>query len=496
MTEKPEQDTLTRVETGVEGLDDVLCGGYVRNRVHLIEGDPGSGKTTLAMQFLLAGVARGERCLFVALSESEDELRSAAASHGWTLDGIDVLEIIRSEENLAPDARYTMFHPSEVELGQTVKSVLDESLRLKPRRLVFDSLAELRLLAENPLRYRRQIVILKQHFARAGCTALFVNDRTGEQSDMHLFSLLHSIISLDNRTAEYGTLRRRLQVIKVRGCAFRDGYHDFVIRRGGLRVFQRLVAAEQPTLYARESLKSGLEGLDALLGGGLARGTSTLVVGPAGSGKSSIATQYAHASATRGEHTAVFLFDESVATFAERSAGLGLDITPLVNAGTLSVRRVDSAELSPGEFSCTVCEAVEKDHACLVVIDSLSGYLNSMPSERFVALHLHELLTYLGQRGVTTIVLMAQHGLFGTDTHMSVDATYLVDTVVLLRYFEALGEVRQAISVIKKRTGEHERTIRELHLDGMVSVGEPVREFQGVLTGSPVFVGDARSKPN
>jgi circadian clock protein KaiC len=436
------------------------------------------------------GARLGEACLFITLSESEEELRASAASHGWSLEGIKILEIIASEESLKSDSRYTMFHPSEVELGETVKAVLDEAERSKPARLVFDSMSELRLLAQNPLRYRRQILALKQFFARQRCTVLFIDDKTGDAGDTHLHSIAHGVISMERQSPDYGAMRRRLQVIKLRGADFRAGFHDYAIRREGVEVFPRLVAAEHRTPYLRETVKSGLAPLDALLCGGLARGTSTLIMGPAGSGKSSVSTQYAVAAAARGEHSALFLFDEGIDTLFERSAGLGMDVEGLERAGRLSLRQVDPAELSSGEFSHAVRNVVEEKQSRIVVIDSLNGYLNAMPSERHLTLHLHELLTYLRQRGTNTILLMAQHGLVGGDVQVPIDASYLADTVILMRYFEAVGEVRQAISVIKKRTGRHERTIRELRFQSGqgILIGEPVREFQGVLTGVPSFV--------
>jgi circadian clock protein KaiC len=492
---EPDMSEKPLVRTGTEGLDDILHGGLAPNRLYLVEGTPGSGKTTLSLQFLLEGVKRGERCLFVTLSESEEELRATALSHGWSLEGIAILEIIASEESLKPDSRYTMFHPSEVELGETTKKVLAEVERTKPARLALDSLSELRLLAQNPLRYRRQILALKQFFSRQRCTVLIVDDQTGTERDEHLHSIAHGVISLERQTPEYGTMRRRLQVAKMRGRAFREGYHDFVIRRGGVEVYPRLVAAEHRTSYPREAVKSGLERLDALLGGGLAKGTSTLVIGPAGTGKSTLASQYAVTAAAKGEHAAIYLFDESMAIFLERSAGLGMDMGPLMESGRLSVQQVDPAELSPGEFAQLVRRAVGQDKNRLVVIDSLNGYLNAMPSEQFLTLHLHELLTYLGQQGVTTLLLLAQHGLVGSGLEGPVDASYLADTVLLLRYFEAAGELRQAISVIKKRTGKHERTIRELRFgDKGITIGEPLREFQGIMTGSPQFVGKATER--
>ena len=491
MTDKSELDSPALIQTGVEGLDDVLRGGFAANRLYLIEGNPGSGKTTLALQFLMDGVRRGESCMFVTLSESEEELRASARSHGWTLEGINILEIIASEESLKQDSRYTMYHPSEVELTETTKFVLAEAGKIKPARLVFDSLSEFRLLAENPLRYRRQILALKQYFSRQQSTVLFIDDRTGEERDMHLHSIAHGVITLDLIATEYGTIRRRLQVRKMRGHAFREGYHDFMIRQGGIEVFPRLIASEHQNLYQRRSIESNLEPLDNLLGGGLAKGTSTLIIGTAGTGKSSLSTQYAKAAAARGEHTSIFLFDEAIATYLERSAGLGMEMEPLISAGLVRVRQVNPAELSPGEFAHTVRHEVERDKARIIVIDSLSGYMNAMPSEQFLALHLHELLTYLGQQGVTTLLLMTQHGLIGSGTHVPVDASYLSDTVILLRYFEAFGEIRQAIAVIKKRTGKHERTVRELRFDKGIIIGEPVRDFQGVLTGVPEFVGNS-----
>ena len=478
----------TSVSVGVDGLDDVLAGGFPPGRLYLIEGDPGSGKTTVGLQFLMDGVRRGEPCLFITLSESEEDLHASAASHGWDFKGIHFVELIPSEEALGIEASYRMYHPSEVELGETIKTVLAEAERIRPKRVVIDSVSELRLLAANPLRYRRQIVALKRYFARYKSTVLFTDDQMGAEQDVHLHSLAHGVISLERVIPEYGTMRRRLQVGKMRGRAFREGYHDFVIRRGGVVVFPRLVAAEHRQVRMREALKSGIDSLDALLGGGLAKGTSTLIIGGAGTGKSSLATQFAIASAERGENPALFIFDESIATFLERSAGLGMNVEPYLKARQISLRQVDPAELSPGEFAHSVRQAAESDNK-LIVIDSLNGYLNAMPNEQFLTLHLHELLSYLGQQGVTTLLLMTQHSVTGNDESTPVDASYLADTVMLLRYFEAAGEIRQAISVIKKRTGKHERTIREMRFDKGITVGEPLRNFQGVLTGTPQFIG-------
>ena len=480
------------VPSGTPGLDDVMRGGFSPYGLYLIEGDPGSGKTTLALQFMMEGVRRGERCMYVTLSEDERELRAAAASHGWSLDGIDIFEIVPAEDSLTRDARYTMYHPSEVELAETTKMVLAECARVQPQRLVLDSLSELRMLAETPLRYRRQILALKRYFTAQRVTSLFIDDKTGAERDLALHSSAQGVFNLGTATPPFGATRRQLQVHKLRGRAFREGLHDFVIRHDGLRVYPRLVAAEHKRVYARDSIESGIPQLDKLLGGGIAKGTSTLVIGAAGTGKSSLAAQFVVTAAARGQHSTIYMFDESIATFIERSTGLGLDVAPLVQSGLVSLRQVDPAELSPGEFAHSLRDAVENEHADLVVIDSLNGYLNATPGEKFLTLHLHELLTYLGQCGVTTLLLMTQHGIVGSEMAVPVDASYLADSVMSLRYFEARGEVRQAIAVIKKRTGQHERTIRELRFDKGIKVGDVVRQFEGVLTGFPRFVGDYR----
>jgi circadian clock protein KaiC len=485
-------DGVTLVATGIEGLDDILGGGFPAHRLYLIEGNPGSGKTTLALQFLLEGARRGERGLYVTLSETREELLDVARSHGWSLDALAVCELIPSEESLLPDAQPRMFHPSEIELSETTQRVLAEVEQVRPARAVFDSLSEMRLLAQNPLRYRRQILALKQFFTGRRSTVLLLDDRTSEVTDLQLQSLAHGVVSLEQLTPEYGAERRRLRVVKMRGRRFRGGYHDFKIERGGLAVFPRLVAAEHRKEFPREPVRSGIGALDALVGGGLERGTSTLFLGPAGSGKSSLATQYAVAAAERGEKAVLFAFDESVGTLLTRSESLGMGLRGHLEAGRIRVQQVDPAELSPGEFAFLVRQAVEHEGATLVVIDSLNGYLNAMPEERFLTAQLHELLTFLGQQGVVTLLVVAQNGLIGSAMQAPVDASYLADSVVLLRYFEARGMLRRALSVLKRRSGPHEATLREFGLTaGGLTVGEPLKEFQGILTGTPAFLTPA-----
>jgi circadian clock protein KaiC len=487
---QPRDSKTTFAKTGVTGFDEVLGGGFAPHRLYLIEGVPGSGKTTLAVQFLLEGVRQGEPVLYVTLSESEEELKAVAASHGWSLDGINIRELIASEESLSPDEQYTMFHPSEVELSETTKTILADVDRVKPVRVVFDSLSELRLLAGNPLRYRRQILALKQFFSGRKCTVLLLDDMTSTNHDLQVQSIAHGAVRLEQMFPEYGAERRRLIVLKFRGVRFRGGYHDYVIKRGGIEVYPRLIAGEHRRPPVEEKLQSGIVELDRLLGGGIERGTSTLIVGAAGTGKSSLAAQFVHAAAERSQNSALFIFDESAHTLLSRTAGLGIDLSGHLKSGKVTIQQVDPAELSPGELAHAIHDAVVRRDVKVVVIDSLNGYLNAMPEERFLIIQLHELLTYLGQAGVATLLIGAHQGLIGGQMITPVDASYLADAVILMRYFEARGEVRQAISVVKKRGGAHERSIREFRLEpGRISLGEPLRDFRGVLTGVPIYDG-------
>lgn len=484
-------DSTAGVRTGIAGLDEVLQGGLTPNRVYLIEGDPGSGKTTLALRFLLEGAEQGERGLYVTLSETREELKAVAASHGWSLDAFDICELVVGEDSLKPESQYTIFQPSEVELTDTISAILAEVERIKPQRLVFDSLSEVRLLAQNSLRYRRQTLALKQFFIGRGCTVLLLDDKTSDARDLQLHSIAHGVITLEQSAPEYGAARRRLRVMKLRGRQYRGGYHDFRIVPGGLEVFPRLVAQEHPASFAASQLSSSVPQLDAMLHGGVDRGTSTLLMGPAGSGKSTLALQFAAAACARGERSAVFAFDESLSTLLARMKGLGVDLAPAIESGHMRIQQVNPAELSPGEFAGLIQSVVESksgEPVRIVIIDSLNGYLQSMPDEKFMIVQMHELLTYLGQHGVATFLVVAQHGLVGGAMQAPVDAAYLADTVILLRYFEAMGEVRQAVSVVKRRSGPHEHAIRELRLtSGGVKVGEPLQEFQGILSGVPSF---------
>jgi circadian clock protein KaiC len=481
---KPNPDSLAN--TGIAGLDHVVRGGLPVNRTYLVEGDPGSGKTTLGLQFLLDGAARGENVLYVTLSETRAELEAVAESHGWDLSSVPIHELASGDGGIGPDDQYTFFHPSEVELAETTKAMLDEVSRLHPTRLVIDSLSEMRLLAREPLRYRRQILALKQFFATGSCTVVLLDDRTSGDRDLQLHSLAHGVIMLQQLAPEYGGGRRRLRVVKLRGVAFDGGYHDFVIERGGLRVFPRLVAADSRTGDQHGSASSGVSGIDRLFGGGLERGSSTLIVGPAGSGKSALATQIAVAAAARGERAAIYMFDEGPETFQRRAQGLNADVEPFLADGRVVLTQVDPAELSPGEFADRIRDAVTRDGVSVVVIDSLNGYMSSMPEERFLMAQLHELFMFMRQRGTLAIAIVAQHGLIG-NMQAPIDLSYLADNVVLTRFYEAGAELRRAISMIKKRSGPHQRTIHDLLMtpDG-IDIGDQLVHLHGVLTGVPV----------
>jgi circadian clock protein KaiC len=476
---------------GVKGLDDILGGGLPTNHLYLIDGEPGTGKTTMALQFLLEGARKGERGLYVTLSESREELQAVAESHGWNLEGIDIFEMSK-EGTRDLEESYTIFHPAEVELQQTVDEVLDVIKAKNPLRVAFDSLSEMRLLAREPLRFRRQILALKQFFNGRDCTVVLLDDKTSPDGDLQLHSLAHGVIVLEHVALEYGSERRRLQVTKVRGIEFRGGYHDFRIVQGGIEVYPRVLQDKPRVDVSADQLLSGSAPLDALLGGGLTCGTSTLITGAAGTGKSILCTQFAKAEIKRGKKVLFYLFDERISTFSLRTKALGMDMESARASGQLRMVQVEPTELSPGEFASQVVRAVEDDGVTLVILDSINGYMQSMPEERLLAIQIHELLSYLANNGVTSIMTLVQHGIFGNPVDEAVEVSYLADTVVLLRYFEVSGSVRQAISVVKKRSSDHERMIRECKVQrGGLFVGEPLSEFQGVLTGVPHYTGAA-----
>ncbi len=486
-------DTVAHLaQTGIAGLDNILNGGLTPDRMYLVEGTPGTGKTTLGLGFLLTGAKVGETGLYITLAETEIELRAVAKTHGWSLDPLVLFEMVPAD-GLGEDHEQTLLHPSEVELGETIRDVMAKVDEIHPARVVIDSLSELRLLAQSPIRYRRQILALKHFFSTRDCTVLFLDDKSGEGSDLQLHSIAHGVISLEQTLSGFGAQRRRVHIVKMRGVRYRGGYHDFEIERGGLCVYPRLVAAEHGDGYADDPVSSGSAELDALLGGGLVPGTATLLTGPAGVGKTTASVQCMVAAMKRGDRAAYFLFDERLPTLLKRSAALGMDLVPYLESGQLQLRAIDPAEMSPGEFAGAVRTAVEDNSANVVVIDSLNAYLHSMPNEQFLVLQMHEMLTYLGLKGVVSLLILGLHGLMG-DIRSDVDLSYLSDTVIQLRYFEAHGEVRQAISVIKTRTARHERTIREFQIgtSGLL-VGEPLRQFQGVLTGVPTFSGEGKT---
>ena len=485
----PDASTTERVSTGIAGLDNVLGGGLPPNHLYLVEGTPGTGKTTLALQFLLAGATEGRRGIYVTLSESRRELAEVAASHGWSLENVDVVEL-SPDENAAAEEPYTVFHPAELELQETMAAVLNAIERSKPSLVVLDSLSEMRLLARDPLRFRRQILALKQFFGGREATVLLLDDKSGAEGDLQLHSLAHGVMLLEHVALEYGAERRRLQVTKLRGLRFLGGYHDFRIRTGGLVVYPRIATGEPNREPNPRQLESGSAPLDQLLGGGLLEGSSILLMGPAGTGKSVLATQYACAAAARGDRVRFYLFDERIYSFLLRSRMLGMDVDTSVANGTLALEQIEPTQMSPGEFANDVVRAVEQDEVRLIIIDSINGYMKSMPEERLLPIQIHELLSFLANRGCTSIMTLVQHGVFGNPVDEAAEVSYLADTVLLLRYFEVLGSVRQAISVVKKRNGNHERTIRECRVSqGGMNVGKPLVEFQGVLTGVPEYHG-------
>jgi circadian clock protein KaiC len=478
-----------RASTGISGLDNVLGGGLSRGHVFLLEGEPGSGKTTIALKFLMEGAAAGETCLYVTLSETEKELRDGAASHHWTLDErVGICELLPPESLVDGGNHQTLLYSSDLELGETTTELLDAVRKVNPTRLVIDSLSEIRLLAQSSLRYRRQILSLKHIFARMNTTVLLLDDLTSEATDKTVHSIAHGVIQVQQISPDYGPERRRLRILKYRGQRYRGGYHDMTIETGGVKVFPRLVASEHRTQFVRSPIPTGIAPFDKLLGGGIDAGSGTLILGPAGTGKSLIAITFALAAVARGEKAALFIFDEELGLLFDRMKGMNLDLERAIERGDLRIEQIDAAELSPGEFAHRVRQRVDEEKIKTVVIDSLNGYEAAMPAENSLVLHMHELLQYLNRQGAATFLTMAQHGLLG-DMKAPVDVTYLADTVILLRYFEALGRVRRAVSCIKKRTGHHESTIREYNIgNGGLSVGEPLMAFQGVLRGIPTLL--------
>ena len=495
MTNK--KSDLIKLKTGISGLDIVLSGGLPENRLYLMQGEPGTGKTTLAFQFLMEGIKQGERCLYISFSESREELESVADSHGWDISSLDMLELGSIEDQLKPEAQNTVFYPSEVEMNQTTTFLYAEVERIKPHRIVFDSISEMRMLAESSLRYRRQMLALKQFFSKQNCTVLLLDDLTTSPKDLQVQSIVHGVINLEKLHPEFGNEIPRLHIVKLRGIEFLGGFHDYVIKRGGVAVFPRMISSIHKPKRVNKKYSSHVKGLDKLLGGGIDAGTSTLFLGPAGTGKSTLSIQYAYAAAERGEKAIVFAFEESIETLLMRTTAVGMDIQKHLDSGMISISKIDPAQLSPGEFAEQIRRAVLSNGCKVVLIDSLNGYLHAMPQEQFLTLQLHELLTFLAAQGVATLLVLAQQGMMGHLMNTPIDLTYLADTVFITRYFESSGTVRKAVSVIKQRSGSHESTIRELSFSSHgVEVGQPLIHFKGVLSGSPEFTGKNEDELN
>lgn len=483
------------VTTGIAGLDHILRGGLPSDRLYLVQGDPGVGKTTLALQYLLEGARQGQRGLYVTFSESRAEIQSVAESHAWSLEDLEIFEFGQARQALEGERAGTVFHPAETEMTAIMSSVAAAIARVTPHRMVFDSLSELRLLAGDPLRYRRQILEFKALLSKISCTALLLDDRTATRDDLQLQSLAHGVLSLYRTSANFGSAKRKIEIVKLRGVAFRDGVHDFAISTGGIKLFPRLIASEHHGAE-RGILSSGVPELDSLLGGGIERGSGTLLLGPAGAGKSTVALRFAISAAMRGERSVIYVFDESVQMLRSRAAGLNLDVGPYEKRGLIDIRPIDASEVTPGQFAASVHDSVEEGGARIVIIDSLNGYLNAMPDEKHLVLHLHELLAYAAARGVAVLMVISQQGMMGSQMQQPVDASYLADTVVLFRYYEFAGEIRQAISVFKRRGGAHDRTIRALTIGPPqgIAIGAPLRELRGVLSGTPTPFVHADSK--
>lgn len=480
--------------SGIAELDSILRGGFPRNRMCLLQGPPGSGKTTLALQFLLAGAEQGEKGAYITFSETEVELRQSAKSHGWSLNALSVIDLTTMNDELGMEEQYTVLHPADVELAETSTELLKKIKALSPRRLVLDSLSELRMVARDPLRYRRQILALKQALSKLGCTVLFLDDQTSETgADLLLQSIAHGVVQLTSEETSQGALHRRIRVTKMRGVPFIEGAHDFRIATGGIRVFPRLAAAGEDFrddgLNSGPALASGIRELDELMGGPIPWGFGVMIVGPPGIGKSSLAAQFAASAAGHGKKVCMYSFEESLTTFLGRCESLGIDMAKNVKKGLVELQRVDPSHTTPGQVIHNISTCIEKNHAGMVIIDSLNGYLQAMSSDRSFIVHLHELLAYLNARGVITILVSTQHGFVNVE-QSSFEATYLADLVILLRYFEAEGTVRQAISIVKNRSHDHERTIREFEVGkNGIRIGKPLTAFQGVLSGNPEFSG-------